>query len=100
MKSKDFEIRTPFLGVGDPLIMSVCSYPSICMWFVHRWRKTQPFAEACKFLLADNAFKIPSPVAEQALQNAKALLEWVEQHQETAIIFEKKVTLSLQGRMH
>ena len=57
--------------------------------------KRSLLAEACKILLADDAFKIPSPVAEQALQNANALLEWVEQHQESAILFEKKVT-----RMH
>ena len=59
--------------------------------------KCSLLAEACKILLADDAFKIPSPVAEQALWNAKALLEWVDRHQESAIIFEKKVTSSLQG---
>ena len=47
--------------------------------------------------MADDAFKIPSSVAEQVFDNAKALLAWVEQHQESAIIFEKKITSSLQG---
>ena len=42
-------------------------------------------AEACKVLIADDAFMIPSPVAENAVQNAKALLEWMEQHKESAI---------------
>ena len=52
--------------------------------------------EACNILLADDAFKVPSSIAEQVLDNAKALLAWVEQHQESATIFEKKVSSSLQ----
>ena len=68
---------------------------NICL-FTGR-EKCSLLAEVCKILLADDAFKAPSPVAEQALQIASTLLEWVEQHQESAILFENKVTLSLQG---
>ena len=54
-------------------------------------------AEASKALITDDAFGIPSPVAAHALQNAEALLVWVEQNHEAAAIFEKKVVSSVQN---
>ena len=59
-------------------------------------KSSSSLGEACKVLLADDAFSIPSPVAAHVLENAKALLEWIEQHKESAKIFEMKVESSLQ----
>ena len=63
------------------------------LWFVigdHSF-----IAEACKALIADDAFTVPSPAAENAVLNAKALLKWLEHHKECAV-FEKKLLTSLQ----
>lgn len=50
--------------------------------------------EACKIPLSDYAFTIPSPVTENVVHSAKALLEWMQQHKESAV-FNNKLLLSL-----
>ena len=75
------------------MIMSVCSYPSICGFFTGG-EKYSLFAEACKFLLAVDAFKIPSLVAETGTSECKG---FIGMGGKKAMIFKKKVTLSLQG---
>jgi len=53
-------------------------------------------ASACKTLLADKAFEVPSDVSTFAIETTKKLFMWMQHNEKATSVFERKLLLTLQ----